>query len=104
MGAKQEPVEIYGAPGSPYTRKMIALLRYRHIPYEIIWGNPGDLLDGEGVFADLGIEPPKPVLLPTFIMRDDRGEFQTVTDSTPIIRRLEKEIPLLLVGRKEVGI
>jgi hypothetical protein len=46
---------------------------------------------GKGAFSDLGIEPPKPVLLPTFIMRDDRGEFQTVTDSTLIIRRLENE-------------
>ena len=54
--------------------KMIALLRYRHIPYEIIWGNPGELLDSGGAFADLGIEPPKPVLLPTFLMRDDQGE------------------------------
>ena len=87
----KDRVTLIGAPPSPYTRKMIALLRYRHIPYEIIWGNPGDLLDGEGAFSDLGIEPPKPVLLPTFIMRDDRGEFQTVTDSTPIIRRLENE-------------
>ena len=48
---------------------MIALLRYRHIPYEIIWGNPGELLAGEGPLADLEIEPPKPVLLPTFLMR-----------------------------------
>ena len=87
----KDRVTLIGAPPSPYTRKMIALLRYRHIPYEVIWGNPGDLLDGEGAFADLGIEPPKPVLLPTFIMRNDRGEFQTVTDSTPIIRRLENE-------------
>ena len=25
-------VELMGAPGSPYTRKMLALMRYRHIP------------------------------------------------------------------------
>ena len=87
----KEKITLIGAPPSPYTRKMIALLRYRHIPYEIIWGNPGELLDSGGAFADLGIEPPKPVLLPTFLMRDDQGEIKTVTDSTPIIRRLEKE-------------
>ena len=88
---QKERLTLIGAPPSPYTRKMIALLRYRHIPYEIIWGNPGELLAGEGPLADLDIEPPKPVLLPTFLMRDERGELKTVTDSTPIIRRLEDE-------------
>ena len=88
---QKEKVTLIGAPPSPYTRKMIALLRYRHIPYEIIWGNPGELLAGEGPYADLNIEPPKPVLLPTFLMRDDKGNLKTVTDSTPIIRRLEDE-------------
>ena len=89
---KKDRITLIGAPPSPYTRKMIALLRYRHIPYEIVWGNPGDLLDGEVPFPDLGIEPPKPVLLPTFIMRDDGGEFQTVTDSTPIIEDLKMNL------------
>ena len=87
----KEKVTLIGAPPSPYTRKMIALLRYRSIPYEIIWGDPGQLLLGEGILAELGIEVPKPVLLPTFIMRNEEGELKTVTDSTPIIRRLEKE-------------
>ena len=82
---------LIGAPPSPYTRKMIALLRYRQIPYEIIWGDPGQLLEGEGVLAELDIEKPKPILLPTFILPDEGGELTTVTDSTPIIRRLERE-------------
>ena len=42
---QKERLTLIGAPPSPYTRKMIALLRYRHIPYQIIWGNPGELLD-----------------------------------------------------------
>ena len=87
----KEKVILIGAPPSPYTRKMLALLRYRHIPYEMIWGNPGELLESGGAFEELGIAPPKPVLLPTFLMRDEKGHLQTVTDSTPIIRRLEKE-------------
>ena len=41
---QKERLTLIGAPPSPYTRKMIALLRYRRIPYEIIWGNPGELL------------------------------------------------------------
>jgi len=87
----KDKITLIGAPPSPYTRKMIALLRYRSIPYEVIWGDPGQILDEGGIFAELGIEKPKPALLPTFIMRDERGELKTVTDSTPIIRRLENE-------------
>ncbi len=78
-----EPLKLLGAPGSPYTRKMIALLRYRRIPYAIIWGghqNPPP-----------GLPSPKVKLLPTFYFPTDAGDLEPVVDSTPIIRRLEVE-------------
>jgi glutathione S-transferase len=82
--ASSEPITLIGATPSPYTHKMVALLRYRHIPYKIKWGMPEEIL------PQMGIEPPKPSLLPTFIVDDENGETQAICDSTPIIRRLEK--------------
>ena len=76
-------IQLIGAVGSPYTRKMLSLLRYRRIPHKITWGQP------EVVLPTLGIELPKPVLLPTFILPDANGDLAAATDSTPLIRRLE---------------
>ena len=42
-------IKVFGAPASPYTQKMISILRYRHIAYEVFMGDvPGRLsrLDG----------------------------------------------------------
>ena len=77
-----EPIALSGAPGSPYTRKMVAYLRYRRIPYR--------LLPSEGP-ALAGLPAPKVRLLPTFYLPGPSGELEAVTDSTPIIRRLEVE-------------
>ena len=71
-----------GAPGSPYTRKMLALLRYRHVPYRVHWTD-GSVPDG--------FPKPKVGLLPTFFLPNERGELQAVTDSTPLIRRFEAD-------------
>ena len=78
-----EPLELMGAPGSPYTRKMVGLLRYRRIPYQVSWtaGRP----------PRPGYPVPKVPLLPTFYFPDGEGGLTAVTDSTPIIRRLERD-------------
>jgi hypothetical protein len=54
-----EPIRFKGVPGSPYTRKMLAYLRFRHIGYELLIGNQAD---------DLGLPQPKVGLLPTFYL------------------------------------
>jgi glutathione S-transferase len=82
--ATREPLLLKGAPGSPYTRKMLAYLRYRHIPYELLIGDQT---------ARLKLPEPKVSLLPTFYLPDEKGELQAVVDSTPLIRRFEIEFP-----------
>ena len=79
-----EPVQLVGGTGSPYTQKMLALLRYRRIPYAITWGQP------ETTCAALGVEAPKPTFMPTFFF-EEGGELTAHCDSTPIIRRLEAD-------------
>jgi len=76
------PLTLNGAPGSPYTRKMVSLLRYRRIPYKLLqygMGNPPGMPRG------------KITLLPTFYFPNSEGTLEPVVDSTPIIRRLERE-------------
>ena len=50
-----QTIEILGVPASPYTRKMLALLRYRRIPYRVLWGShiapTGRLPGAQGQFA-----------------------------------------------------
>lgn len=73
---------LMGAPGSPYTRKMLALLRYRRLPYEFIVRNSPRLA---------GLPKPKVELLPTFFLPGASGVIEAVTDSTPLIRRFEAQ-------------
>ena len=81
-------IKVFGVPASHYTQKMISILRYRHIAYEVFMGDvPGRLSKLEG------IEPPKPILLPTLLLKDDSGELKATTDTTPIIKRFENEYP-----------
>ena len=39
--ASQEPIRLVGGTASPYTQKMVALMRYRRVPYAIRWGAAG---------------------------------------------------------------
>ncbi len=76
------PIEFLGVAGSPYTRKMRAVLRYRGLPYRMIGGDQR---------AMASRPQPKVRLLPTFYLPNESGESVAVTDSTPLIRRFESE-------------
>ena len=85
---------IRGMPGSPYTRKMVALLRYRHIPYRWLLARNA---------ASHGLPAAKVELLPTLYFRDDRGELEAVVDSTPsaesaYIRRMDRRCCIIGAG------
>lgn len=75
-------IELRGAPGSPYTRKMLAWLRFKRIPYAINWGRSEGRVD---------YPAPKVSLIPTFYLEDESGNLEAVVDSTPIIKRLDEE-------------
>ena len=85
--ALPDRMRLIGGTGSPYTQKMVALMRYRHIPYSITWGDPGGTLDA------MGIEKPKLAFMPTFLFDNAQGGIEAACDSTPIIRRLEARYP-----------
>ena len=75
------PLRLVGAPGSPYSRKMRAVLRYRRIAHRwIVRGSPED--------RDV---PRVPVaLMPILVFPGEEGADATaMIDSTPMIRRLE---------------
>jgi glutathione S-transferase len=73
---------MMGAPGSPYTRKMRAVLRYRGIPFVFFQQNSPEALKRP---------TPRVPLLPTFYLPGEGGEIVATTDSTPLIRRFEHE-------------
>ena len=81
MHLTNDLLPVRGSPGSPYTRKMLALLRYRRIPYRYLQSESDDL------------PKPKVGLIPVFYFPGDNDELTAEVDSTPIIRRLEDEYP-----------
>ncbi len=80
-----KPLKLIGAPGSPYSRKLRALMRYRRIPH--VWIQRGS--------KDQGQLPPIPVeLIPIVVFPGPKGAYdQAAIDTTPLIRRLEGELP-----------
>ena len=76
------PLVLAGQYVSPYTRKMRAVLRYRHIPFQWMLRN--------SKWDDLPA-PPVPII-PVIAYRNEDGSYADVTvDSSPQIMRLEAE-------------
>src|SRR5262245_66335525 len=77
------PLRIVGAPASPYSRKLRAVLRYRRIPHQWILN-----------FSKAARALPEPPvrLIPVLYFPDAEGRYpEAAIDSTPLIRRLERE-------------
>ena len=68
--SQDKTLTLIGAVPSPYTRKMVALLRYRHLKFRIIWDDPVVVL------KRMKIALPKVALLPTCLMADEAGEMR----------------------------
>ena len=59
-------IALMGAPGSPYTRKMLAVLRYRRLPYRfLISGSP----------RAAAMPEPRVRLMPTFFFPSSSGRY-----------------------------
>ncbi len=76
----KESFPLVGVVGSPYSRKLRASLRYRHVPY--VWIHQGSP-------EAASLPKPKVDLLPQLIMRDPDGQRVARIDTTPLIRELE---------------
>ena len=77
------PLTLIGNEGSPYSRKMRAVLRYRRIPHYWVISNGPEY-----------VVPPKvPVeVIPVLVWHDEAGAMvESMVDSTPQIARLERE-------------
>jgi glutathione S-transferase len=76
----EQCLRIVGVPGSPYSRKMRAVLRYRRIAYAwVLHGSP----------ESRRLPQARVPLLPQLILPGADGADEAVIDSTPLIRRLE---------------
>ncbi len=81
----QAPYLIAGAIGSPYTRTLRAVLRYRRIPHRFVVRGSKD---------DVGIPDVPVALIPVLVFPGQDGAPDTAAiDSTPLIRTLEERQP-----------
>jgi hypothetical protein len=71
-------IDVLGMPASPYTRKILALMRYRQIPYRAIWGSHMDL--------PKGLPPPKVKLIPTIYLNTAAGKEALVDCLSRLLR------------------
>lgn len=79
------PLKLVGGPGSPYSRKMRAVLRYRRIPHQWILRNSK---------WDVGIPEVKVAIVPVLAFPDADGNYsEAMTDSSPQIMVLEQRYP-----------
>ncbi len=77
-----KPLKLVGAFGSPYSRKMRAVLRYRRIVFRWIM---------RGSSADVGIPSVPVALIPVVVLPGEAGKpDEAMIDSTFQIQRLEK--------------
>lgn len=76
------PLPLVGMTGSPYSRKVRAVLRYRRIPYA--WMH-------QGAPECRTLPQPKVQLLPQLIVTNSDGSTEAWIDSTPIIRALDRQ-------------
>ena len=77
------PLKMVGAPASPYSRKLRAVLRYRRIPYA--WIQHGSAESRE-------LPRPKVSLLPQLFLPGADGTLEARTDSSPLLRELERRV------------
>ena len=79
-----QPLRIVGVQGSPYSRKLRAVMRYRRIPYAwITQGSP----------ESRSLPAPPVALLPQLFLPQADGGLEARIDSTPLIRHLEDLYP-----------
>jgi glutathione S-transferase len=77
------PLTIVGAPGSPYTRKLRALCRYRRVPHVFVQ---------QGSPEARTLPRPRVELIPQLIA-EEAGARVAKTDTTPLIREIERTHP-----------
>lgn len=78
MNNIEKPVRIIGVEASPYSVKLRAYCRYRHIPYRWVCRMPQYFEETQGL---------KPLIMPVVQYAD--GEY--AVDSTPIMQALESQ-------------